>query len=219
MSAYRPAVSDVLYPYDIKSFRKLLNTCKLQAPYSTFNKIYSTHYGNFKNFKTKYFYAKDKSIVFRMCGVGRRCELRFKDEWQIPVKKEKWLKLTLRLMPLNNVKEFTFIQIHSKPSKYCSVNKPLLRIAWLKGHIWAILRKNMYSHFYEKIDLGKSPEGFFSIKLGIFKNKLFIKLGKSVEKQFDVGYWEGCKNYFKLGVYLQSSGCGEIILKSASVSF
>ncbi len=137
-------------PYDIDKFKPILNITKLQAPLSKYNKIYSVKYGKFYKISHKYFFAQDDSFMtFYMCNKKHRSELRERDTWELPTKKKK--TLTAIVKPISyDAKEFTFLQIHSLPTKDNKLNKPLLRMA-VKGKI---LKAIIYHpKKYIKIDL------------------------------------------------------------------
>jgi len=214
-------------PLSLKKFDNILYRCKLQAPTSRFNKKYSCKYGKLLKCANKYFYLQDnKYMTFYMCGKKHRSELRFKDIWKTSTKKPKILKVTLKIKPINCF-EFTFIQIHSYPAKKTSLNKPLVRLAWLKekhkikNHIWAVIRINTSKKHgkHSFIDLGKIPLTFFSIKIKVIRNKLSIFLNGKIKLIKDVSYWQQYYNYFKIGVYLQTKGCAKTEVDKIMVKY
>ncbi|WP_051904545.1 polysaccharide lyase family 7 protein [Hippea jasoniae] len=214
MRAYYP-------PYSSRKFNPILKISKLQAPTSKYNPIYSSKYGDFRGYASKHFHLNSNgNLVFYMCGKHQRSELRFKYQWIVNTKKENALKAQIKILPLNS-KEFTFIQIHSTKT----INKPLLRIAFCKklrkkiNHIWAIIRLSPTKHSkYIKIDLGRTPKDFFTIKVTVKNSKLTIYLN---HKKFYiyVSSWKNIENYFKAGVYLQSDGCAKAIFKMLKVKY
>ncbi len=207
-------------PYSQEKFQDILNVSKLQAPKSSFDALYSVKYGNFADYSNKYFYLQDgKYMVFFMCGKKHRSELRMKKEWRVDTKKSISMQARVKLFPLNAKREFTFLQIHADSNLRNSINKPLLRIAWmkelhnLKNHIWAVIRKspNVYKQSYEKVDLGLMPKEFFDIKIVVKTNKLNIIVDSTKKYNFDISYWNRYYNYFKAGVYLQDDGCAKVL--------
>ncbi len=206
-------------PYLLTKFHNILNVSKLQAPTSKYNPLYSVKYGKFKYYSNKFFYLQDnKYMVFFMCEKKHRSELRIKQDWKVDTKKPVSLNVRVKLFPLNTKREFTFLQIHADSNLKNSIDKPLLRIVWmknfhnLKNHIWAIIRKssNIYEQKYEKVDLGILPKGFFDSNITVKANKLTIMLQNNRYK-FDVAYWKKYYNYFKAGIYLQSNGCAKVL--------
>ncbi len=207
-------------PYSLEKFQNILDISKLQAPKSSFDPLYSVKYGNFADYFNKYFYLQDsKYIVFFMCGKKHRSELRMKKEWRVDTKKSISLYAKVKLFPLNAKREFTFLQIHADSNLKNSINKPLLRIVWMKelhnfkNHIWAVIRKspNAYKQSYEKVDLGLMPKDFFDIKIIVKANKLNIIVDNAKKYNFDISYWSRYYNYFKAGVYLQDDGCAKVL--------
>jgi len=208
-------------PYSLKKFQPILNVSKLQAPTSHYNPLYSVKYGNFNHYANKYFYLQDnKYMVFFMCGKKNRSELRVKKDWKVDTKKPFVLFAKVKLFTLNSKREFTFLQIHADSTLPDSIDKPLLRIVWLKelhnlkNHIWAVIRTspNEYEKSYQKIDLGPMPKNFFDVTIIVYNNKLNIKINNNlIVKDFDVSYWKNFYNYFKAGVYLQDNGCAKVL--------
>ena len=113
-------------PYSLAKFKPILKISKLQAPLSAYNPLYSRHYGDFKYYSTKYFYLLDDSyMTFYMCLKKHRSELRFKNDWSVNTKIAKAMEVKVKLFPLNESREFTFLQIHSDPNTdKPSINKP-----------------------------------------------------------------------------------------------
>ncbi len=210
-------------PYSLDKFRSSLNTSKLQAPYSRYSAKWSVKYGKFKNFSNRYFYlSSDRFMTFFMCQnekEKRRSELRFKSDWRTSTNGLRSLEARLKVLPLSTRKEFTFLQIHSDGTLKTepTINLPLLRIVWrkkyksIKNHIWAVIRLSPSRKKYKKIDLGVLPKSFFNIKISVQKSKLYIIFaGQSYS--LDVSYWDNYKNYYKVGVYLQSRGCARVLV-------
>jgi len=227
---YLPFLSMFLFsnnaPYSQQKFQSVLDKAKLQAPLSKYDPKYSVKYGQFKNYYNKFFYLKDNNMVFFMCKNHHRSELRFKDEWQVSTKTPKILEVKVKILPLTEKKEFTFLQIHPNGNVYPYMNKPLLRIVWYKNlrhrknHIWAVIKNtnNANDKKYLKIDLGKNPKQFFNVKIEVKNSKLNIWLN-NIKKinNFDLEYWDGYRNYFKLGVYLQDNGCAKTMFNQIKI--
>jgi len=214
-------------PYSLTKFQNVLNNAKLQAPLSSYNPNYSVKYGEFSNYYNKFFYlTDDKYITFYMCDEHHRSELRFKDEWQVETNISKTLNVKVKILPSNNVNEFTFLQIHTDSNEE-ELNKPLLRIVWIKNrkdinnHIWAVIMTNTSSaeSAYKYIDLGENLNIFFNIKIEVINSKLSVCFnGSKKVDDFDVSYWNGIKNYFKLGIYLQTNGCAKALFDTIEVN-
>jgi len=215
-------------PYSLKKFRPVLKISKLQAPKSAYDPLYSRGYGDFEYFSNEYFYLQDRNfMVFYMCDNHNRSELRFKNDWKVDTKTPKILEAEVKLFPLNQSREFTFLQIHADSTLKCAptINKPLLRIVWYKrlrkksSHLWAIVMKNtdVKNSVYEKIDLGEMPRGFFKVKIVVQNDKLKVYLNDILKLKLDVSYWDKYQNYFKAGVYLQDSGCAKVLFKTLTV--
>ncbi len=213
-------------PYNAKKFHQVLKHSKLQAPTSKFNPLFGTHYGMFKNIAHKYFYLTNQNfLTFYMCGKKNRSELREKDEWKVNTSTPHTLYAVIKLQPLSTQTEFTFLQIHADPKKKIknniSINKPLLRLTWRKyyrhtqDHLWAIIctySNNNYSS-YIKVDLGKIKKEFQTFKITVQNSILNIFVDNQQKVHLDISYWNQLWNYYKAGVYLQSSGCARAYFK------
>jgi len=211
-------------PYSLKKFRNVLNIAKLQAPESHYNPLYSVKYGKFKNYQNRYFYLQDKKyMVFVMCGKKKRSELRFKHEWLVETKSPKIIFARVKIFPLSQVKEFTFLQIHADSNRRGVngkiIDKPLLRITWwheqhnLYNHLWAVIRLSgdKYEQKYTKIDLGPMPDGFFTVKVIVQNSRMKVYVNGVLKINMNVSYWDGYWNYFKAGVYNQGAGCDKAL--------
>jgi hypothetical protein len=211
-------------PYSLDKFKDVLDISKLQAPNSHYNSLYSRKYGDFEYYSNKYFYLQDNDyMVFFMCGNHNRSELRFQKDWKTNTNKEKILDAELKIFPLNQTREFTFLQIHADSTlkNQPTINKPLLRIVWyktlhrLKGHLWAVIRldDNLLEKNYQKIDLGKAQKDFFNVKISVLNNILKVYVNQKLKVNKNVNYWDKYQNYFKVGVYLQDKGCSKVLFK------
>ena len=215
-------------PYSLRKFKNILDISKLQAPSSSYDSLYSVKYGKFSYYSNKYFFLQDKQyMTFFMCGKKNRSELRFEKDWKTDTKNLKILKAKIKLFPLNEKREFTFLQIHADSTLENSINKPLLRIVWrkefhsLKGHLWAVVRlDDTIRGKYAKFDLGVMPEEFFSIKITVGFSKLSLWIDdKQILDNFDIGYWKKYYNYFKAGVYLQDEGCAKVLFDKLKINY
>jgi len=215
-------------PYSLEKFRSVLDISKLQAPYSSYNPLYCRKYGDFEYYSNQYFYLQDSQyMVFYMCGYHNRSELRFKHIWKVDTATEKIMEAQVKLFPLNQKREFTFLQIHADSTLKDKpvINKPLLRIVWYKelhnryNHLWAVVRLSgdVNVQSYQKIDLGEMPKGFFDVKISVLKNRLKIYLNDLKTVDMDVRYWDKYYNYFKAGVYLQDEGCAKVLFNKLKV--
>ncbi len=215
-------------PFSLDKFKNVLSVSKLQAPGSHYNPLYSTKYGEFKDFCNKYFYLQDnKYMAFFMCGKKHRSELRFKNEWSVADSNPHIIIARVKLFPLNEKREFTFLQIHADSNLKDKpvINKPLLRVVWYKhlrgakNHIWAVIRACDEANVmcYEKIDLGEMPKGFFDIKVEVKNSKLKIWVNGNLKVDKDVSYWNKFLNYFKAGVYLQDEGCAKVLFDKLTI--
>ncbi|BAF69299.1 polysaccharide lyase family 7 protein [Nitratiruptor sp. SB155-2] len=217
-------------PYAIQKFRHVLNHAKLQAPKSHFDPRWSVPYGQFQYFANRYFYLQDaRFMTFFMCGKKHRSELRFKEEWRVETKVPKIIRARVYLFPLDQKKEFTFLQIHADSHRAGDngkiINKPLLRLTWWKeqhnkhDHLWAVIRLSADpdKQRYEKIDLGKRPNSFFDVSIEVKRSRMKIYINHMLKIDKDVSYWNGFWNYFKAGVYLQGDGCAKVLFDSLTM--
>ena len=215
-------------PYSMDKFKEVLNIAKFQAPVSHYDPLYSAKYGEFKNFCNKYFNLQDnKYMSFFMCDKKHRSELRFKKDWKVSSKSAKILEAEVKLFPLNEKREFTFLQIHADDTLQNEpvINKPLLRIVWYKelhdkfNHIWAVIRTcdDPYIMCYEKDNLGKMPNRFFDVKIKVQNSTLKIWVNNKLKVNKNVSYWNQFENYFKAGVYLQDYGCAKALFNLIKV--
>ncbi len=215
-------------PYSLDKFKKILSVSKFQAPDSHYNPLYSTEYGEFEDFCNQYFTLQDnKYMAFFMCGKKHRSELRFKNDWSVADSKPHIIIARVKLFPLNEKREFTFLQIHADSTLKDKpvIDKPLLRVVWYKelkckkNHIWAVIRTcddpNMMC--YEKIDLGEMPKSFFDVKVEVKNSKLKIWVDGKLKVDKDVSYWDKYLNYFKAGVYLQDEGCAKVLFDKLKI--
>ena len=213
-------------PYSLHKFKKVLDESKLQAPSSPYNSLYSVKYGKFLNASNQYFYLQNrKYMTFFMCGKSNRSELRLKNDWKVNTKKPVILQVKVKLFPMNQKKEFTFLQIHADSTLPDSINKPLLRIVWEKelynihNHLWAIIRLNDKNKGkYLKYNLIAMPKNFFTVKIRVQNSYLSVWVNnKKRLNNFNVDYWNKYYNYFKIGVYLQGDGCAKALFDEIKI--
>jgi hypothetical protein len=213
-------------PYSLDKFKPVLNISKLRAPTSEYDPKYSTHYGNFEGVYNKYFYLENnRYMTFYMCendeSEHKRSELRFRNDFK--VRENHYLKARVKILPLSEEKEFTFLQIHADANYDNTPNKPLLRIAWrkkyngVKNHLWAVIRLSPNKAEYLKVDLGKRPEKFFDIVIKINNLKLYVFFNGQKKVDINVKYWSKYYNYFKAGVYLQGRGCAKVLFDKLEI--
>jgi len=211
-------------PYSFEKFRSVLEQSNLQAPTSKYNPHYGVKNGRFKDVSNEYFYSRDnRYMVFEMCGEKNRSELRSTREWKVDASKLHSIFAKVKLLPLNQEKEFTFLQIHANFNHASSdgkrINKPLLRVVWiderksLYDHLWAVVRLSgeISEKKYVKIDLGKRPDNFFTINVEIKESQMKIYINNIVKVNMYVDFWKGYWNYFKAGVYNQGPGCDKVL--------
>ncbi len=216
----------LLTPYSSVKFISTLLASKLQAPTSSLDRFFGTYYAEFEDVANRYFYLdENESINFTMCqdeDMGRRSELRFQELWKVSTTVEKTLEGRVKLLPLNQSREFTFMQIHSDGTLTYEpvINSPLIRLVWKKdyrdiqNHLWAVIKLDTIdgAKNYLKVDFGETPKDFFNVKISILNNRLnvWIDEDKKID-DFDVEYWADYSSYYKLGVYLQDIGCSHSI--------
>ena len=213
-------------PYSLEKFRGVLKQSKLQAPTSRYNARYCVKNGKFKDVANKYFYLQDnKSMVFEMCGYKNRSELRSTREWKVDSNKLHSIFAKIKIHPLNQQKEFTFLQIHSNfnhaDSDERRINKPLLRVIWIErrkhfyDHLWAVIRLSgdVNEKKYLKVDLGKRPKNFFAINVEVKDSQMKIYMNNMLKVNISVDFWKGYWNYFKAGVYNQGPKCAQVLFE------
>jgi hypothetical protein len=168
-------------------------------------------------------------MAFEMCGKKKRSELRLQKEWRVETAKKKRLFAKVKIFPLDQEKEFTFLQIHANSNRKGingkKINKPLLRLTWWKeqknrhDHLWAVIRTSgdVNEQKYIKIDLGLRPKNFFTTTIEVKKNIMKIFVNSQMKIKINVDYWQGYWNYFKIGVYNQGDGCSKAIFDRLEV--
>lgn len=218
-------------PFSQKKFQDILHKSKLQAPLSAYDPLYSVKYGAFKDYANKYFYLQDtRYMAFEMCGNKHRSELRLQKEWKVETKQAKTMFAKIKLFPLNQKREFTFLQIHANSNRIGDngkkINKPLLRLTWWReqknryNHLWAVIRLSgdVNKQHYTKIDLGLMPKDFFTVKIEVAHSKMRVYINKKLKINMKVDYWNGYWNYFKAGVYNQDEGCAKVLFDILEVN-
>ena len=221
-------------PYDLKKFRSVLDDSKLQAPKSSPTLI---DRGSFEGASNEYFFLDPTGqyMTFTVDGTSNRSELRqLSGDWDTASKTPQRLIARVKVLvpPEGSPKRFTFLQIHDKKNGDDGLNKPLLRVASHKNreekqdHLWAAIRtpkdfdkpitlKNLSG---KHIDLGPRPNGFFDIEVRVQNSRMSVTLNGKTKVDMDVSYWDGLDNYFKAGVYNQTSGRSTVEFESLRFS-
>lgn len=223
------AESERIAPYDIEAFRPVLMGSKLQAPTSKT----LIGMGDFEGEFNEYFYAEPTGpyLTFTVSGDSKRSEIRqMTGDWQTSTSSLRRLFGEARVFyPADiSMNQFTFMQIHDTTNDPQSLNKPLLRLVWLRSrdglddHLWAAIRTprdasqpisldNLAGKF---VDLGPRPEGFFASEVRVQHNQMRVLIEGQEKLSMDVSYWDGLNNYFKAGVYNQDPGTSKVQFKS-----
>lgn len=223
------AESAGITPYDVDAFRPVLEESKLQAPTSKA----LIRQGGFAGQANEYFYVDPSGpyLTFTVKGDSKRSELRqMTGDWQTSTATPQRLIGEVQVFfPENeSMNQFTFMQIHDTTDDPQSLNKPLLRLVWLRSrhgiqdHLWAAIRMprdmdqpisldNLSGRF---VDLGPRPEGFFKSEVRVQANQMVVLLNDEEKLSMDVTYWDGLNNYFKAGVYNQDPGVSKVQFRS-----
>ncbi|NPA11757.1 MAG: polysaccharide lyase family 7 protein [Epsilonproteobacteria bacterium] len=158
-----------------------------------------------QNYSSRYYKKEGNKYTFYVCGKKHRSEFRFKKLFVFPSFTS--MRAKVKLIPLG-AEKFTFMQIHT----YKGINKPLLRLALYKGKIKAFIRTDSG---VKKVVFKDYDGGWMDVEVKIKGNDLIIRVDDKTFKT-DVSYWK-YKDYFKLGVYLQSNGCARAVFKNIEV--
>jgi len=196
-------------PYSLWKFNSILNVSKLTYPKPDKKVV---NYGKFQGFASDWFYAdEDGNLVFVLEKTEKdskiRNELRegvnWKDlGWDIQKNTIHHLHAKVKLQPISDLKEYTFLQIHSE-------EHPLLRMVvekeknWETNHIWAVVRittKDSWKRT-QRFDLWPVNNDFTTIDIYAGNWKLIIKRDGKTYVDKDVSYWSEKKNYFKAWIY------------------
>ena len=189
-------------------FKPILNKAMLQCPTSKDNSC-GTDYGDFEGFSNKYFYYKGCDLVFHMCGDHNRSELRFQDEFYVSDEVNKSLEVIVK--PIPNTDELTFLQLHGV---HTGINKPVLRAIIYKGKLKLFV---FNGENYIKKDLGKYSPHFMKFRIIAGYSKLYVYKDGKLEINATINYPDKC--YYKLGAYLQRSGCGDSEFNYIKINF
>lgn len=219
------ASNSVVPPYSIDRYKPVLNQAKLQAPTS----VDLITQGNFIGKHNQYFYIDNSTgwMTFQVTGDHHRSELRQVSDWLTSDSKFSHHmdgQVVVYKPEKGEVNEITFMQIHDVTNANNAVNKPLLRLVWLrnrnniKNHYWAVIKEDVCEKCknYKKIDLGKYSNKPTKFDVSIEKDKLTLKVNGSVVSalnRHNISYWGGLRSYFKAGVYNQSPGTGTVKFK------
>jgi hypothetical protein len=233
MFTYTLDQSPSVVPYDLVKFQSVLDQSKLQWPQSGTE----VDYGAFQGFHADHFYlSNDGYMTFETENSGtKRVELREgPQEWFTSTRALKHIVGEVKCFYPDTIKEYTWMQIHdNKNSGVGGINKPLVRLAWIKekkdnaGHLltdylWAVIRdtnsKNGPSTWYPLI---QRPNSFFKAEISVHNNQLYVYINDILKHQRSVAYWDVFLNYFKAGVYLSGSVNNDVPegQKTAKVQF
>ncbi|MEL0638287.1 polysaccharide lyase family 7 protein [Marinomonas sp. TI.3.20] len=213
-------------PYAISQYKPVLNQVKLQAPTS----VDLINQGDFLGKYNKYFYI-DKAtgwMSFTVTGDHHRSELRQISDWKtsdLDYSHQMIGQAVVYKPKEGKVNEITFMQIHDVTDNKNSINKPLLRLVWLrsrhgiKNHYWAVVKEDACRTCknYMKVDLGGHSISPIKFDVNVVNNLLTLTVnGKIVPSlnKYNISYWAGLRSYFKSGVYNQSPGTATVKFKS-----
>ena len=216
-------------PYNLSKFHPVLDDSKLQAPTSST----LIPQGDFEDQSNQYFRldATGQYMTFTVTGDSNRSELRqMSGDWQTstPTWRKMIGEVKLFYPSDNSMNQYTFMQIHDTSNDPQSLNKPLIRLVWLRSrnnvddHLWAAVRipadpsepisdDNLSGMF---VDLGPRPSGFFKAEIKVQDNLMRVAIDNVNLLSMDVSYWDGLNNYFKAGVYNQDPGTSKVQFKS-----
>ncbi len=214
-------------PYDQTKYQPVLNDSKLQAPDSST----LINQGEFEGQYNQYFYVPDSGnlwMTFEVTGDHARSELRQITTWYTsePTTINKMIGNTLIVDPqLGSVDEITFMQVHDVTDNGNAINKPLVRLVWMReyqgveDHYWAVIKADACESCdnYDKIDLGEYRDSAVKFEIRLGNNELSIKRDDVTHSEingYDVSYWGELESYFKAGVYNQTSGTGVVQFES-----
>ncbi|MCV2401463.1 polysaccharide lyase family 7 protein [Marinomonas sp. C2222] len=214
-------------PYSTSRYQSVLDDSKLQAPGS--NTLIKQ--GDFAGAYNDYFYVPDsgnKWMTFEMTGYLARSELRQMDEWYSSDSSytNKMIGEVEVINPEDGeVDEITFMQIHDVSGNSNAINKPLVRLVWererdgIENHYWAVIKEDACKDCknYLKVDIGEHKDDPVKFEIRVTDSKLTIKRdGATISglNKYDIGYWDHLENYFKAGVYNQTSGTAKVQFKT-----
>ncbi|GAL25231.1 alginate lyase precursor [Vibrio variabilis] len=214
-------------PYSYTQYQSVLDDSYLQAPTST--KLIKQ--GDFAGQYNQYFHVPDfgnQWMTFSVTGDHKRSELRQVYEWYSDDGDlNKMIGEVFIDSPLSgSVDEITFMQVHDVTNNGNAINKPLLRLVWLRERnniengIWAVIKKDadVSSRSYDKIYITQHLESQpIKFEVRIQNNEMTIKKdGAAINglSKYDISYWSNLESYFKAGVYNQDDGTGTVQFKS-----
>jgi hypothetical protein len=210
--------SEAKAPNDVEKFQDVLKRCKLQL----YREGISVDYDAFEDYKSPQFYVdSEENLVFSIDKEANtyktRSELREgpeENEWYVDDSTGHfWIANLQVLKPDVGVDSFTWMQVHGTTDTF---NYPIIRLFWERqrngeyDHLWSVvIISDAYdSQVYEYTDLGARPEGFFRAEVHFKNNIMDIIINHNLIKTYNVTYWQGVKNYFKAGVYINRYGDG-----------
>ncbi|WP_017446946.1 polysaccharide lyase family 7 protein [Gayadomonas joobiniege] len=215
-------------PYDVQAYQAVIDDAYLQAPTST--KLIA--HGDFDGQYNQYFFIPKQGnawMTFRVSGDHKRSELRQISEWYVNDANYVYqLSGEVKIIdPLaESVDEITFMQIHDVTKNSNAINKPLLRVVWLRersgiqNNYWAVIKANacLECSEYDKIPLGAySADEVANIQITVKNSRMSIAFNDQVNPQideYDISYWDHLESYFKAGVYNQTDGTATVQFKS-----
>jgi len=191
--------------------------CNMQFPTSK-TRYKANEYSNINGCNNnKYFTCNpDGTITMKATGNHKRCEFRVVKEFQTNTDVMKIMKVVCSLDTGSQVSECTIAQIHDNPN-VSGINKPLLRICWIKdykgtkNHFWASV-KNSYDPDdgkYVHYDLGEYSPDSIEWKVKVVNNSLRVERDGTEKFRHDVTYYQDASVYFKCGIYNQDNGHDE----------
>ena len=200
----------LISPYNFSKFRKFLDYSKLTYPTSK-DKV--VNYWKFKWFVSEYFYATQNGDLVFVLKKEKNNSKKIRNElrWSLTKRDDGFnlasndiyhLKAEIKLMPILNMDEYTFLQIHSE-------KHPILRVVvkkqknWKQNHIWAVYRITTADTWKrtKRFDLGKVEDRYVRFDIYAWGGKLKVLKDWKVYLDEDVSWWPEKKNYFKAGIY------------------
>ena len=210
--------SEAVAPYNVEKFQSVIDRCKLQL----YREGTGIDYDGFTNYKSPQFYIdNEENLIFAIDKESdtykTRSELREgpeENEWYVDdTEGHYWIATLQVLKPAVGIESFTWMQVHGTNDTF---NYPIIRLFWERNregqydHLWAVvIISDAYdAKVYEYTDLGARPKGFFRAEVHFKNNLMDIIIDHKLIKTYNVTYWQGVRNYFKAGVYINRYGDG-----------
>ena len=198
----------------LKKYTDVQQYCNLQYPGSN-TVIKAGHYDSFNGcYDNQYVTCNtDSSITMKAKGGHHRSEFRCISEFTTDTTDYKVLKVKTLLNRGSQIRETTVAQIHDNPKKG-GINKPLLRIAWIRdrkgtqNHFWAIFKDSFDPNDgkYIYYDLGIFQNDYIEWKISTGNNKVSVYRDGNKKCSHDVSYYSSANIYYKFGIYNQDDG-------------